>query len=176
MEAAPSCRDRVSASRDGAGHAAARAVESRDGAGLRRLQVALVVPVGERAVSASTLYGTVCGAVVWDRAEACLRGDPMPASGRGARGGWPTRRRGSVPAWHQGRSCRKARPVIRRPHTAVRLTLTVDEAAAALGISRDHFERHILGRVPTVYVGRRRLIPVKELERWVERNTVPSRG
>jgi excisionase family DNA binding protein len=51
-----------------------------------------------------------------------------------------------------------------------RLALSVDEAAAAIGVSRDSLEREILHELRTVRVGRRRLVPVRELERWVERN------
>ncbi len=61
-----------------------------------------------------------------------------------------------------------SQPVLR----GLRITLTVDEAAAALGVSRDHLERHILPDLRTIYVGRRRLIPVKELERWADRSAV----
>jgi excisionase family DNA binding protein len=53
-----------------------------------------------------------------------------------------------------------------------RITLSVDEAAVALGVSRDHFERHVMRDVRVVYSGRRRLVPVRELERWAERQAV----
>jgi excisionase family DNA binding protein len=59
-----------------------------------------------------------------------------------------------------------------RTPMAPRITLTVDEAAAALGISRDHLERHILGDLRVIYVGRRRLIPIRELERWADQHAV----
>lgn len=49
-----------------------------------------------------------------------------------------------------------------------RLALTVEEAAASIGVSRDHFERHVMGDLRLVYSGRRRLIPIRELERFVE--------
>jgi excisionase family DNA binding protein len=49
-----------------------------------------------------------------------------------------------------------------------RVTLTVDEAARALGVSRDHLERHVLPQLRVVYSGRLRLVPVKELERWAD--------
>ena len=61
--------------------------------------------------------------------------------------------------------------VPQRPSERVpRLTLSIDEAAAALGVSRDSLEREVLHELRTVRVGRRRLVPVRELERWVERN------
>ena len=56
-----------------------------------------------------------------------------------------------------------------------RLAFSVDEAATALGVSRDHFERHVLGSLRVIYSGRRRLIPLRELERWVEREAVSIR-
>jgi excisionase family DNA binding protein len=49
-----------------------------------------------------------------------------------------------------------------------RLALSKAEAAAALGVSVDFLEDHILGELPVVRVGRRRLIPITELERWLE--------
>ena len=57
-----------------------------------------------------------------------------------------------------------------------RVTLTVDEACASLGVSRDHFERHIMGELRIIYCGRRRLVPVRELERWAERAAVSMRA
>jgi excisionase family DNA binding protein len=63
------------------------------------------------------------------------------------------------------------------PPAPARVALSVDEAAAALGVSRDHFDRHVLGGLRVIYSGRRRLIPVRELERWADREAVaiPSR-
>jgi excisionase family DNA binding protein len=63
-----------------------------------------------------------------------------------------------------------------------RVALTVEEAATALGISRDHFERHVMDDVRIIYCGRRRLVPIRELERWANRMAVavprerPGRG
>ena len=51
-----------------------------------------------------------------------------------------------------------------------RLTLTRAEAAAALGVSGDHFKRHVLPDLRIVRSGRLRLIPLPELERWVEQH------
>jgi excisionase family DNA binding protein len=53
-----------------------------------------------------------------------------------------------------------------------RLTVSPDEASKILGVSRGFFLEHIQGELRTIYVGRRRLIPVRELERWVEASTV----
>ena len=53
---------------------------------------------------------------------------------------------------------------------AVRLALTRAEAAAALGLSIDSFERYCQGEIPCIRRGRLRLYPVRELERWLEWN------
>jgi excisionase family DNA binding protein len=49
-----------------------------------------------------------------------------------------------------------------------RLLLRRAEAAAALGMSLDHFERYVQPHLGLVRVGKLRLVPVQELERWVE--------
>jgi hypothetical protein len=54
--------------------------------------------------------------------------------------------------------------------TPSRLALSRDEAAAAIGVSLDSFERYVQPELRLVYLGRRRLVPVKELERFLERN------
>lgn len=48
-----------------------------------------------------------------------------------------------------------------------RLALSPDEAAAALGVSRDFFDEHIRHELRLIYRGRRRLVSVRELERWL---------
>ena len=55
-------------------------------------------------------------------------------------------------------------------HAAHRLALSKAEAAAALGVSVDFFDEHIVCELRIVRRGRRRLIPVGELERWLEAN------
>jgi excisionase family DNA binding protein len=50
-----------------------------------------------------------------------------------------------------------------------RLSLRIEEAADALGVSVDTFERHIASELRVVYVGRVRLYPVPEIERWLDR-------
>ena len=49
-----------------------------------------------------------------------------------------------------------------------RLALTREEAAAALGMSLDSFERHVQPTMRLVRLGRMRLVPIRELERWLE--------
>jgi hypothetical protein len=51
-----------------------------------------------------------------------------------------------------------------------RLALTRAEAAAALGMSLDSFERYVQTDVRMIRRGRMRLVPVRELERWLEMN------
>ncbi len=51
-----------------------------------------------------------------------------------------------------------------------RLAFTADEAAEAIGVSRSFFYEHILADLRVVRIGRKRLVPVKELERWLDRH------
>jgi hypothetical protein len=48
-----------------------------------------------------------------------------------------------------------------------RLALSRSEAAAALGVSLRHFQRHVQPHVRCIYSGQLRLYPVAELERWI---------
>ncbi len=51
-----------------------------------------------------------------------------------------------------------------------KLALSKAEAAEALGMSVDHLERHVLGDLRVVRSGRLRLIPLAELEAWLDRS------
>jgi hypothetical protein len=53
---------------------------------------------------------------------------------------------------------------------SVRLALTRAEAAATLGISVDSFERYVQPDLRLIRRGRLRLVPVIELERWLDSN------
>jgi excisionase family DNA binding protein len=53
---------------------------------------------------------------------------------------------------------------------APRFALTREEAARSLGMSLDSFERYVQAEVRLVRRGRLRLVPVRDLEAWVERN------
>lgn len=55
------------------------------------------------------------------------------------------------------------------PGGSPRLGLTLDEAAATLGVSRDTFDRHIRHELRVVRRGRCLIVPVSELQRWLER-------
>ena len=48
-----------------------------------------------------------------------------------------------------------------------RTALTREEAAASLGMSLDSFERYVQPTIRLVRLGRMRLVPVSELERWL---------
>jgi hypothetical protein len=52
----------------------------------------------------------------------------------------------------------------------LRLALTRAEAAAAIGISLDSFERYVQPELRLVRRGRLRLVAVRELERWLDAN------
>ena len=54
--------------------------------------------------------------------------------------------------------------------TVPRLLLTRAEAAVALGMSLDHFERHVQRHVRLVRSGQKLLVPTRELERWIDRH------
>ncbi len=54
--------------------------------------------------------------------------------------------------------------------TSPRIALSPEEASAAIGVSRSFFFEHVMPELRVVRVGRRRLIPVRELEQWVERS------
>jgi hypothetical protein len=58
----------------------------------------------------------------------------------------------------------KAQPVA----PVVRVALTREEAAAAIGMSLTAFEQYVQPELRIVRRGRLRLVPVRELERWVE--------
>lgn len=51
-----------------------------------------------------------------------------------------------------------------------RLAYTRSEAAAALGISVDSFERYIQPELRIVRHGKLRMVPALELERWLEQH------
>jgi hypothetical protein len=58
--------------------------------------------------------------------------------------------------------------------SSLRLALSPDEAATALGCSRDFLDEHIGPELRWVRRGRRKFVAIKELERWLDRNaTVP---
>jgi excisionase family DNA binding protein len=57
-----------------------------------------------------------------------------------------------------------------------RLALTKAEAARALGVSVDFFEEHVMHELRIVRRGRRRLIPLSELDRWLDESAERTIG
>lgn len=55
-----------------------------------------------------------------------------------------------------------------------RLALSPGEAADVLGVSRDYFDEHILAELRIIRRGRRILIPLAEIERWLERSAASA--
>lgn len=51
-----------------------------------------------------------------------------------------------------------------------RISLRPEEAASALGVSRDLFDEKIAPDLRVIRRGRLKLYPVRELERWAEAN------
>jgi hypothetical protein len=48
-----------------------------------------------------------------------------------------------------------------------RIALTPPEAAAAIGVGPDFFDENVAPELRLIFRGRKRLVPVTELERWV---------
>jgi excisionase family DNA binding protein len=77
-----------------------------------------------------------------------------------------------------GRAAAKLRPAPASPRTfrvvsidttaVPRIAMSKQEAASALGVSIDFFDEHIVRDLRMVRVGRRRLVPIAELERWLD--------
>jgi len=57
-----------------------------------------------------------------------------------------------------------------------RLALKREEAAAALGMGLDSFERHVQPTIRLVRLGRMRLVPIRELERWLDEHAERTLG
>jgi hypothetical protein len=53
------------------------------------------------------------------------------------------------------------------PAVIPRIALTPSEAAAAIGVGPDFFDANVAPHLRMVRRGRKRLVPVRELERWV---------
>jgi excisionase family DNA binding protein len=58
-------------------------------------------------------------------------------------------------------------PAIGAKPSAPALALNVETACAALSVSYDTWREHIEPEIRLVRLGRRKLIPVAELERWL---------
>lgn len=53
-------------------------------------------------------------------------------------------------------------------HLHLRLALNRTDSAAALGVSVDFFDEHVAHELRCVRRGRRRLYPIREIERWLD--------
>ncbi len=51
-----------------------------------------------------------------------------------------------------------------------RVALTPPEAAASIGVGPDFFEENVAPELRLIRRGRKRLVPVAELERWIVEN------
>lgn len=60
------------------------------------------------------------------------------------------------------------------PASIPRLALTPPEAAAAIGVGPDFFDENVAPHLRLIRRGRKRLVPVAELERWVAENAEMS--
>ena len=91
------------------------------------------------------------------------------AAAKSSDGGVARDHDGAVEA-HSSTRPPKGRAATRATATGLvpRLALTRSEAAEALGMSLDSFERHVQSHVRLVRRGKLRLVPVRELERWLE--------
>ena len=50
------------------------------------------------------------------------------------------------------------------------IALTREQAARSIGMSLDHFEKHVQPEIRLVRRGRKVIVPTAELTAWVERN------
>lgn len=57
-----------------------------------------------------------------------------------------------------------------------RIALTPAEAAAAIGVGPDFFEENVAPELRVVRRGRKRLVPIIELERWMAENAERALG
>lgn len=67
-------------------------------------------------------------------------------------------------------------PTQREAATDGRLAVSVAEAAELIGCSEEHFRRHVLHELRIVRSGRLRLVPVTELEAWLDRSAARVLG
>jgi len=57
-----------------------------------------------------------------------------------------------------------------------RIALTPAEAAAAIGVGPDFFDANVAPELRLIRRGRKRLVPVIELERWISENAEYALG
>lgn len=54
------------------------------------------------------------------------------------------------------------------PNSTLRLAVRREDAAIALGISDESFDRYVRSSLPVVRIGSLRLYPVSALQRWLD--------
>jgi hypothetical protein len=79
----------------------------------------------------------------------------------------------SLPSDRSRSSDAREHPKARSP-ASPRLAMTRAEAATALGMSINSFERHVQPELRIVRRGKLRLIPLREIERWLDNNAEPT--
>jgi len=62
------------------------------------------------------------------------------------------------------------------PVSIPRIALTPAEAAAAIGVGPDFFDANVAPELRLIRRGRKRLVPVSELERWTAENASRALG
>lgn len=74
----------------------------------------------------------------------------------------------------------RAQPTSPRPEPRAgdtpKLALSKVEAAASIGVSVDFFEAHVMPELRVVRRGRRVLVAVREIERWLDANAALTLG
>jgi hypothetical protein len=81
-------------------------------------------------------------------------------------------RPGATPLTYGGLRCDHA--LVTEPRAPVDippLALSVDQAAASLGVSPNTFRRYVLPHVRSIKLGKVRIVPVLELEKWLHLNS-----
>jgi len=68
-----------------------------------------------------------------------------------------------------------SRPLLGAPSTPA-LALTVEQACAALSVSWDTWREHVEPDLRIVRIGRRKLVPVTELQEWLDRRAERAVG
>ena len=53
----------------------------------------------------------------------------------------------------------------------LRVCLTIPEAAASIGVGPDFFDQYVRPELRVIRRGSKRLVPVRELERWAAENS-----
>jgi excisionase family DNA binding protein len=68
------------------------------------------------------------------------------------------------------------KPDVQPTRQVPRRALSKAEAAEALGVSVDFLEEHVMHELRIVRRGRRRLIPIAELQGWLDRSAARPLG